>query len=149
MSMDCREMSRQNRARSLWFSTLMDLHIKLVQLTERGNHLIVISRGLIDAAGFGQIFRKIAENIRSLSHCMVMVDLEDAELKIEDAEFHAIASGLDPDLWPRTNKIALVSSDVDKFDRLCVLSQILCGMGFRVAAFREDKAAVGWLNDTI
>ncbi len=124
----------------------MDFHFKLVQLTERGNHLIVITRGLIDAAGFRQVLGKIAEDTRSLPHCMVMIDLEDAELRIEDAEFSDIASGLNPDLWPQTNKIALVSSNIDKFDRLSALSQTLCGMGFRVAVFREDKAAVDWLS---
>jgi hypothetical protein len=127
----------------------MDFHVKLVKLTEKGNHLIVITRGLVDAEAFKQIIRKIGETTRSLPQCMVLVDLEDAELKLEPSDFHAVAHGFDPELWPRTKKIALVSSDVGTFDRLCALGQTLCNAALKVAVFSEDKAAVSWLSDTV
>jgi hypothetical protein len=127
----------------------MDFHIKLVQLTERGNHLIVITRGLIDAEGFRQIFRRITERTQSLSQCMIMIDLEDAELRLRPTEFDAIAQEFDSNRWRVANKIALVSSDAGKFDQLCALSQTLCDRGLSVAAFSDDKAAVEWLSDTM
>ena len=127
----------------------MDLHIKLVQLTERGNHLIVITRGLIDANGLKQIFRQITETTQSLPHCMIMIDVEDAELRVQPAEYDAIVHDFDFNRWRVTNKIALVSSDAGEFDQLCALSQKLCERGLRIAAFSADKAAVEWLSEPI
>jgi hypothetical protein len=124
----------------------MDFHIKLVQLTEKGNHLIVITRGLIDAGGFKLILRRIAGTSQALSQCMIMIDLEDAELKLDPADFDAIASEVDPAQWHVTNKIALVSSSAANFDQLLALSQALCNRGLNVAAFSGDKAAVQWLS---
>ena len=127
----------------------MDFHLKLVQLTEKGNHLIVITGGLIDAGGFRQIFRRIAEKSQSLPQCMIMIDLEDAELKLDPADFDAIASEFDSVQWQVANKIALVSSDAGKFNQLVGLSQTLRNRGLNVAAFNGDKAAVEWLSGTI
>lgn len=40
----------------------MDLEIKLLQLPDRGNHLIVIARGLIDMEGLEWIFRDCGDD---------------------------------------------------------------------------------------
>ena len=127
----------------------MDFQIKLLQFKSSGNHLIVIIRGLIDADGFKQVFHKAAEAARSLPDCMVLIDLEDAALRIEPADIHAIVDALEPNLWPHKHKIALVSSpEAEKFDPLYVLGAYLSGLGLRVAVFKETKSAVGWLGDT-
>ena len=126
----------------------MDFHIKLLQLKSSGNHLIVIIRGLIDRDGFKQIFHKAAEASGTLPDCMVLIDLEDATLKIEPQDIHAIIDALEPSLWPRKHKIALVSSpEPEKFDPLYVLGAYLCALGLRVAVFKETKSAVIWLAD--
>jgi hypothetical protein len=126
----------------------MDFHLKLVQLTEKGNHLIVITRGLVDGEGLAQIFRRITKATEALSECMIMIDLEDAELALQSGDFDAIAAQLDSDRWRAANKLALVSSDTGKLDQLTALSQRLCDAGLSAAAFSEDKAAVEWLSGT-
>jgi hypothetical protein len=128
----------------------MDLHIKLLQLKSAGNHLIVIVRGPIDKNGFLQVFCKAADAAKTLSDCMVLIDLEDAALKIEPPDIHSIVDALEPNQWPQTHKIALVSSpEAEKFDPLYVLGAYLCALGLRVAVFKETKSAVNWLADRV
>ena len=128
----------------------MDLHIKLLQLKSTGNHLIVIIRGVIDRDGFQQVFRRAADAARTLSDCMVLIDLEDAALKIEPQDVHTIVDALEPNLWPHKHKIALVSSpEAEKFDPLYVLGAYLCALGLKVAVFKETKSAVNWLADRV
>jgi len=128
----------------------MDLHIKLLQLKSAGNHLIVIVRGPIDKNGFQQVFCKAAEAARTLSDCMVLIDLEEVDLKIEPQDIHTIVDALDPNLWPHKHKIALVSSpQPEKFDPLYVLGAYLSALGLRVVVFKETKSAVNWLADGV
>jgi len=128
----------------------MDFRMKLLQLTERENHLIVITRGLLDADEFRWIFRKVGETARSLLDCMILIDLEDAQLRLEPLDIHAIVDALEPDRWSHRHRIAMVSApEIDKFDPLYILSAYLCGLGLKVAVFNETKSAASWLGDVI
>jgi hypothetical protein len=132
------------------FEELMDLHIKLLQLNSSGNHLIVIIRGLIDTGGFKQIFHKAAEAAEKLPECMVLIDLEDALLRIEPHDIHTIVDAVEVNRWPHKHKIALVSSpEAEKFDPLYVLGAYLCALGLKVAVFKETKSAICWLGDRV
>ena len=95
----------------------MDFHLKLVQLTEKGNHLIVITRGIIDGNGLAQIFRQISKATEALSECMIMIDLEDADLALQADDVEAIMAQLDSDQWHAANKLALVSSNAGTLDQ--------------------------------
>jgi hypothetical protein len=128
----------------------MDLKIKFLQSQERGNHLIVITGGLIDAEGLEQIFRKIVETTQPLLSCKVLIDLEEAILKLEYGDIHRLVSRFGPDLSPDKIKIALVSSrEIDDSNRLRVLSALLQKLGLQVDVFGDAKGAVTWLSETI
>jgi hypothetical protein len=125
----------------------INLKIKLLQLPERGNHLLVIIGGIIDPPIMEQIFRQVTEKIQSLLDCKVLIDLDAADLRFEPADlqgvFHALAAGLSR----RSIGIALVSaSKIDESNRLDVLRAFLSNAGLKVALFDDAKSAVAWLS---
>ena len=75
--------------------------------------------------------------------------MEDAELKLDSADFDGIAAEVDVTRWHAANKIALVSSDEDQFDQLVGLSETLWRRRLNVAPLICDKLAVEWLSHTI
>jgi len=87
----------------------MDLQIKLFNGLGRGNHVIVISRGLVDIDGFKEIFRNVANTTEFLLDCMILIDLQDATCRLEPTDIYAFAENLRPEYWPATNRVALVS----------------------------------------
>ena len=127
------------------FST-MDLRIKLLELSG-GNYLIVITRGLIDAGRFEQIFREVAATSQSLPNCKILIDLTDARLRLEPPDIDVLVNGLGHDLFRPDIKIAVVSSEIDEFDRLRSLSASLCNLGLKVVVFDNAKGAVVWLGN--
>jgi hypothetical protein len=125
----------------------MNLEIKLLQLPERGNYLIVIARGIIDPAELEQIFRQVAEKTQSLLDCKVLIDLDAADLRFEPADLQGLFHALAVDLSHPSVKIALVSSPkIDEFDRPDVLRASLSSAGLKVALFDDAKQAVAWLS---
>ena len=124
----------------------MDLNIKLLKSPDGENHLIIITGELIDAEGLKKIFRQVEETTQFLLNCKVLVDLEDASLRIEPQEIHVLVHGLGCDLWHRNIKLALVSSpDIHTVERLALLSESLCCQGLRSAVFDNARQAVNWL----
>jgi hypothetical protein len=122
----------------------MNLEIKLLQLPERGNHLIVIIGGIIDPV-MEQIFREVTEKIQSLLDCKVLIDLDAADLRFEPADLQVVCA-LAAALGHRSIKIALVSSPGTDADRLDLLRDSLCRAGLTAALFDDLKSAVTWLS---
>lgn len=87
----------------------MDLQIKLFSGLDRGNHVIVITRGSVDIEGFKEIFRHVVNTTRSLLDCKVLIDLQDATYKLDPGDIHAFADNLRPEFWPPTNRVAMVA----------------------------------------
>jgi hypothetical protein len=124
----------------------MNLKIKLLQLPDRGNHLIVITGGIIDPAELEQIFRHVAEKTQSLLDCKVLIDLDTADLRLEPADLQDAFQTLAVDLSHRSIKMALVFSAGTDEDRLDLLRASLCRAGLTVALFDDPKTAVAWLS---
>ena len=124
----------------------MNLKIKLLQLPERGNHLIVITGGIIDPAALEQIFRQVTEKTQSLLDCKVLIDLDTADLRLEPVDLLGVFQTLVADLSHRSIKMALVSSPGTDADRLDLLRAYLCRAGLTVALFDDPKSAVAWLS---
>jgi hypothetical protein len=125
---------------------MMDLQIKLFSGLDRGNHVIVITRGLVDIEGLRQIFRNIVNTTRSLLDCRVLVDLQDATYSLEPGDIHDFAVNLRPEFWPPTNRVALVSvPEPQDYCRLCLLSTFLSNRRIRNAVFKDTKSALSWL----
>jgi hypothetical protein len=132
------------------FEEVMDFQIKLFSWPDRGNHLIMITRGVLDIKGFEQIFREVVTATQSLRDCKVVVDLQDAMCNLERADIQAFVDGAQPDLWPSTVKVAIVAPrEIDQYDNLFALTSDLAKRGLKIAVFYDSKPAVTWLADTI
>ena len=128
----------------------MDLQIKLFSVLDRGNHVIIITRGSVDIEGFREIFRNVVNATRSLLDCKVLIDLQEATYRLEPADIRAFADNLRPEYWPPTNRVAMVSEpDPHDYRQLCVLSTFLSNRAIRNAVFQDTRAAVSWLADAI
>jgi hypothetical protein len=128
----------------------MDFQIKLFSWPERGNHLIMITRGVLDIGGLDQIFREVATVTQPLPDCNVVIDLQDAVCNLEAADIEAFVNGLKPNEWPISNKVAMVSPrDNEQYDWLFRLTSGVSKLGFKIAVFYDSKAAVSWLAETV
>ena len=128
----------------------MDLNVKLLPSPGGRNDLIIIAGGLIDAEGLERIFRAVAETIRQLFSCKILIDFENANLRIEPPDIDELVSRLGPDLRLGNIAIALVSSaETAEPEQLRVLSDSLCREDLRAAVFHKAQEAVLWLIDTI
>jgi hypothetical protein len=131
------------------FNKIMDFQIKLFSWPDnRGNHLILIVRGIIDISGFEQIFREVASATQLLRDCKIVIDLQDAACSLETAAIPAFVDGMQTELWPPSNKVAIVAPrDIDQYDGLLALTSGLSKRDFKIAVFYDSKPAVTWLAD--
>jgi hypothetical protein len=128
----------------------MDFQIKLFSWPDRGNHLIMITRGVMDIRGLDQIFQEVLTATQSLRDCKVVVDLQDTTCNLERTDIQAFVDGAQPDLWPSTNRVAIVAPrEIDQYDQLSMLTSGLSKRGLKIAVFYDSKPAVTWLADTI
>ena len=126
----------------------MNIQTKLFSWPTKGNHVIMIARGALDAPGLEQILGEVAAAALPHLNCKVLIDLMDATCKVEPKEIDPLLREPRPDLWPRECKTALVSSPApDEYTRLSAVSGSLEARGFRIGIFRDSKAAVEWLAD--
>ena len=129
------------------FKRLMDLKIKLLELSEGSYYLIVIAHGEIDREALKRIFNEIEKISRPLLDCKVFIDLEEASLNVRPAAIHAIANRLKLHLKSNSIKLAVVASTFDRCGRLHLLRDLLSSRGLRVAVFDNTKTAAAWLSD--
>lgn len=128
----------------------MDFQIKLFSWPDRGNHLIMITRGVIDIKGFEQIFREVVTATQPLRDCKIVIDLQDTTCNLESADIQAFVDGMGPELWASTSKVAVVAPpEIDQYDQLLMLTSGLAKRGLKIAVFYDSKPAVTWLADTM
>lgn len=110
----------------------------------------MITRGIVDAKGFEQIFQQVLTATQSLRHCKVVVDLQDTMCNLQKAEIQAFVAGVELDRWPCTNRVAIVAPrEIDQYAQLFTLTNGLAKRGLKIAVFYDSKPAVTWLADTI
>src|SRR4030095_11038838 len=98
---------------------------------------------LVDADGLERICRKVAEIIRQLFNCKILIDFENANLRIEPADIDELVSSLGPDLRLGNIAIALVSSaETAEPEQLRVLRDSLCREDLRAAVFHKAHEAI-------
>jgi hypothetical protein len=129
----------------IFVGIFMRIQIKQLIWSE-GNYMIMIAQGILNAGGLEQILSKVAAATLAHANCKVLIDLIEATCRIAPAEIDQVLSELRPDLYPAGNRIALVSPlDDDHHTNLSDVSTCLAKYGFRIAVFRDSKAAVDWL----
>lgn len=110
----------------------------------------MITRGILDIKGIEQIFQEVVTATEPLRDCKVVVDLQDVTCNLERADIQAFVDGVRPELWPSTNKIAIVAPrEIDQYDHLFALTSGLAKRGLKIAVFYDSKPAITWLADTI
>jgi hypothetical protein len=128
----------------------MDVNVKLLESPDGKNHLIIIVRGLIDAAGLEEIFRQVTEIIQHHFDCRILIDFEKANLRIDPKDIDELVNQLGPDLRLGNIKIALVSpAETGEPEQVKVLSESLCREDLTTAVFNSAKEAVGWLVSSV
>jgi hypothetical protein len=147
-------LSRQKFLEALSFLDLleefMDFQIKLFSWPDRGNHLIMITRGVLDVGGLEQVFRELATVTQPLPDCKVVIDLQDALCNLGTADIQSFANGRKLATWSSNHKVAMLAPrEVEQYDQLVLLTSGLSKQGFKIAVFYDSKAAVSWLADTM
>ncbi|HJU61823.1 MAG TPA: hypothetical protein VJ864_07235 [Candidatus Binatia bacterium] len=127
----------------------MDFQIKLFSWPDKGDHLIMITRGLLDRAALKRIFEEVTTVTQPLQDCKVIIDLQDTVCDFRTAEIENFAGGLKPERWPATNKVAIVSPHNSEHDQLLVLTRHLAQLSLKIALFTDSKSAVNWLTETV
>ena len=126
---------------------LMDLKIKLIELSEGSYYLIVIAQGEVDREALKRVFDEVETTSRPLLHCKVLIDFENASLNVPPAAIRAIANQLELHLTSKPMKMVVVASKFDRCGRLHLLRDLLSNHGLRVAVFDDTKTAAAWLSD--
>lgn len=128
----------------------MDFQVKLFNWQDHGNHLIILTRGVLDSGAFRLLFAEIEAATQHLSECKVLVDLSDSTCQIESAEIQGLVARLPLSRWPQNNKVAFVSaSDIADYHRLFFLRTELAAQQLAVGVFRNSKVAIDWLAGMI
>lgn len=127
----------------------MDFQIKLFCWPQRGNHVIAISRGLLDPEGFKEIFRQVDQITQPLSDCRVVIDLRDSTCLLESTDIPSLLKDIVENTAPRDNRVALVSApEVKHSNQLALLSGCLSNYDFNIALFTDMTRAASWLAAT-
>lgn len=132
------------------FEERMNFQVKLFSWPDRGNHLIMIARGVMDIRGFEQIFEEVLTATQALHDCKVVIDLQDTACNLDSADIQAFVEGVQLDLWPSNNKMAMVSPhESEQRDQLSMLTSGLAKRGLKIAVFDDSKRAITWLADIL
>jgi hypothetical protein len=124
----------------------MNFELKLFSWPDPGPHVVALVKGTIDADSLTQIFRKIGDMTRPLSHGQVLIDLVDAVYALDCADIEDILSEGALDQWAANIRIALVSlRDAKQYDGVVKFSTLLSNRRINVAAFCSLRLAVDWL----
>ena len=127
---------------------MMNLQIKVFRWPNQANHVVMLARGTIDAEGLKDIFRKAAEISSPLLNCKILIDLLDAECKVEVADVGQRLSQCSSEEISHVSKVALVAARENKqFDRLVTISTSLANKIFKIAVFEDSNVAAQWLVD--
>ena len=125
----------------------MNFQISLFNWQDGGNHLFILTRGSMDAAAFRQLFAEIEKAALGLQACRVFVDLSDSTYQIDPTEIEELAAATQLTRWPRTNRVAIVSTlEIAGYRRLYFLRTELAARGLAVDIFRHSRVAIDWLG---
>ena len=126
---------------------LMDCQIKLLRGLDQGNFAIIITRGLVDLAGFEYVLDAVIDQTRSLLDCKVLIDFQDSILHFRPPDVANFLASFHFEKWPHNHRIALVSSqDPLQYRRLGHLAGGLATMKLEVRPFCDTREAIDWLT---
>jgi SpoIIAA-like len=124
----------------------MNYHIKVLRGVDRGNYVIMITRGSVGIFEFEQIIDKVVDATGPLLDCKVLVDFQDSIFKFLPPDITEFVVRFDFKKWPHNNKIAFVSSpEMEQYRHLAMLIEGLLQMKLEVGVFYDMRDAINWL----
>jgi hypothetical protein len=126
----------------------MNYQLKLLRLPNHENYVIMLARGSVDSAALKTIFTEMTQATQSLPDCKVLIDLQDARLGFEPADFESSVMELKLEQWHHNNKVALVlAPQPDHLKYLIHVTTYLSNWKINAAGFDSVTTAVNWLTD--
>ncbi len=123
---------------------MMQIQIQLPASQSKGNPIVMVARGVLNIAGFHQIFVEINRLTELHSEGEVLIDLAEALYELQAAE---IDDFIDQSSWSHAHKIALVAARrSEHFNQVSALSACLLKHGFKTAVFYDATVAADWLQ---
>ena len=125
----------------------MDFQLKLFSWPDPGPHVIALAKGTLNADSMRQIFDEVARMAESLPNGKVLVDLVHAKYLVSLGDIDSLIKDVGSDSRLANATIAIVSpSDIEQYDDLLKLSNLLFACGVHAGTFRSMKLAVDWLT---
>lgn len=126
----------------------MNFQIKVLRGLDRGNYVIVITRGSVNIVGFNQLLDKVADATQPPLDCKVLIDFQDSTFHFLPSDVTEFVASFDVEKWPHNNKVALVaSSEVEQYRWLAMLRDALSKAQREVGVFCDTREAMSWLAD--
>ena len=126
----------------------MNYQIRAYPWAGHGSHVILAFRGRLDLGEFKEIFLKIKEMTETVSNCKLLLDLVDAQPKLDASEVKLLVTECGSDGWLPGSRVAMVSAH-EAQQQLLLLTASLANRGFKIAAFYDSKSAADWLTETV
>jgi hypothetical protein len=125
----------------------MNYQIKVLRGLDRGDYIIMITRGAVDITGFEQILDKVIDATGPLLDCKILVDFQDSMFQFLPSDITEFLARFDSKRWPHNNKIAFISSPKrEQYRGLAMLGEGLVKMKLEVGIFYEMREAIDWLH---
>ena len=126
----------------------MNFQIKVLRGLDRGNYVIVITRGSVNIVGFNDLLDKVADATPSPLDCKVLVDFQDSTFHFLPSDATEFFASFDVEKWPHNNKVALVASpELEQYRWLAMLRDALSKAKREVGLFCDTREAISWLAD--
>ena len=123
---------------------MMQVQTKLFRSENTRDRIVMVARGVLNIAGFHQIFVEVTRLTEHQSACEVLVDLVDATYDLQASQIDDLIGQTS---WSHEQKIALVAArSSEHFNQLSVLSACLLKHGFQAAVFYDGNVAIDWLR---
>ena len=134
----------------IWWSVevQMNYRIRAYPWAGQENHVNISIQGCLNLRELKEILHKIKALTETVANCKLLIDLSDAQLRVDPLDIGLLVSECASDEWFHGSKVALVSASESQ-PQLLSLAASLANRGFKIAAFDNAKLATDWLAEAI
>lgn len=126
----------------------MNYRIRAYPWAGQESHVNINIHGRLNLGEFKEILQKIKALTETLAKCKFLIDLSDAQLRLDPSDIRLLVGECASDEWFHGSKVALVSASESQ-PQLLLLVASLASRGFKIAAFDNAKLATDWLAEAI
>lgn len=134
----------------IWWSAEahMNYRIRAYPWAGQESHVNIRIQGRLNPGEFKEILHKIKALTETLAKCKFLIDLSDAQLRLNPLDLRLLVSECASNEWFHGSKVALVSASESQ-SQLLLVAASLANRGFKIAAFDNAKLATDWLAEAI